>query len=136
MRAVRWIGGTLVRGRAMFGTAVRGVIVNRMRAFLSSLGIAIGVATLIAIVSLVQGLSKSFGEQIAALGANTIYRYSPNGTSPWTPNSSGVNTGAVFATLGGASDIQFVLIPEPASAALTLLGAAALVGVRKSRRHV
>src|SRR5688572_9142808 len=44
-----------------------------MRAFLSSLGIAIGVATLMAIASLVQGLQQSFTEQLGALGANTIY---------------------------------------------------------------
>jgi putative ABC transport system permease protein len=73
MRPLRWLGGRLVRARAILGTAVRGVIVNRMRAFLSSLGIAIGVATLIAIASLVQGLQQSFTDQIAALGANTTY---------------------------------------------------------------
>src|SRR5262245_34773230 len=44
-----------------------------MRAFLSTLGIAIGVATLIGIASLVQGLQQSFTGQLGAMGANTIY---------------------------------------------------------------
>jgi putative ABC transport system permease protein len=72
-RPIRWLAGKLVRGRATLGTAVRGVVVNRLRAFLSSLGICIGVATLIAIWSMVQGLQQSFARQLASLGANTIY---------------------------------------------------------------
>lgn len=63
----------LVEGRAVLGTALRGVFTNRMRAFLSTLGIAIGVATLMAIYAMVQGLTASFTQQIAQLGSNTLY---------------------------------------------------------------
>jgi len=73
MRVVRWLVGSWVRARATLGTALRGLVTNRMRAFLSSLGIAIGVGTLIAIASLVDGLTKSFTDQISALGSNTYY---------------------------------------------------------------
>jgi putative ABC transport system permease protein len=44
-----------------------------MRAFLSTVGIAIGVATLMTIYGLVSGLTTSFTTQIAALGSNTMY---------------------------------------------------------------
>ena len=72
---------TLVRGIRRFGveaaaatvTALRGIVANRMRAFLSTIGIAIGVATLMTIYGLVTGLTTQFTTQIAALGSNTMY---------------------------------------------------------------
>ncbi|WP_208726517.1 ABC transporter permease [Corallococcus terminator] len=44
-----------------------------MRTVLTTLGIGIGVATLLAIVGIIQGLNTSFDKQLATLGANTIY---------------------------------------------------------------
>lgn len=73
MAILRWVVGSFVRVRAAVGTSLRGIIVNRVRAFLSLLGIFIGVATLIAILSLVQGLTDGFTNQLRALGANTLY---------------------------------------------------------------
>jgi putative ABC transport system permease protein len=72
---------TLFRGIRRFGveaaaatvTALRGIVANRMRAFLSTIGIAIGVATLMTIYGLVTGLTTQFTTQIAALGSNTMY---------------------------------------------------------------
>ena len=49
-------------------TALRGIVANRMRAFLSTVGIAIGVATLMTIYGLVSGLTTSFTTQIARSG--------------------------------------------------------------------
>lgn len=46
---------------------------NRMRSFLTILGIVIGVMTIIAILALVQGLNASVEEQIQSLGSNTIF---------------------------------------------------------------
>ena len=54
-------------------TALRGIVANRMRAFLSTIGIAIGVATLMTIYGLTSGLTAQFTNQIAALGSNTMY---------------------------------------------------------------
>ncbi|MDQ3335692.1 MAG: ABC transporter permease [Myxococcota bacterium] len=72
---------SLFRGIRRFGveaaaatvTALRGIVANRMRAFLSTIGIAIGVATLMTIYGLVSGLTTQFTAQIAALGSNTMY---------------------------------------------------------------
>ena len=58
---------------ATLWTALRGLAANRMRAFLSTIGIAIGVATLMTIYGLTSGLTSSFTRQLAALGANTMY---------------------------------------------------------------
>ncbi|MGI5863878.1 MAG: ABC transporter permease [Myxococcales bacterium] len=46
---------------------------NRLRTLLTTLDIVIGVMTVIAIVAIVQGLNKSFAEQVAGLGASTLY---------------------------------------------------------------
>ena len=62
-----------VEASAAIVTALRGIVANRMRAFLSTVGIAIGVATLMTIYGLVSGLTTSFTTQIAALGSNTMY---------------------------------------------------------------
>ncbi|HET6437860.1 MAG TPA: ABC transporter permease [Anaeromyxobacter sp.] len=45
----------------------------RLRSFLTTLGIVIGVMTVIAIVAIIQGLDAAFEEQVANLGAHTIY---------------------------------------------------------------
>jgi len=45
----------------------------RLRSFLTTLGIVIGVMTVIAIVAIIQGLNLAFEEQIANLGAHTVY---------------------------------------------------------------
>lgn len=74
------LGAAWRRGRrlavelaASCATAVRGIAANRMRAFLSTVGIAIGVATLMTIYGLVSGLTTSFTRQLAALGSSTMY---------------------------------------------------------------
>ncbi|QRN93407.1 ABC transporter permease [Archangium violaceum] len=46
---------------------------NRMRTVLTTVGIGIGVATLLAIVGIIQGLNSSFEKQLASLGSNTLY---------------------------------------------------------------
>jgi putative ABC transport system permease protein len=69
-RGIRRFG---VEAAAATGTAIRGIVANRMRAFLSTIGIAIGVATLMTIYGLVSGLTTQFTSQIAALGSNTMY---------------------------------------------------------------
>ncbi|MBN1204477.1 MAG: ABC transporter permease [Myxococcaceae bacterium] len=45
---------------------------NRMRTVLTTVGIGIGVATLLAIVGIIQGLNSSFDRQLATIGANTL----------------------------------------------------------------
>lgn len=46
---------------------------NKMRSFLTILGVLIGVAAVIGMVSIIQGLNKSMATQIESLGSNTIY---------------------------------------------------------------
>jgi putative ABC transport system permease protein len=45
----------------------------RLRSFLTALGVMIGVATVIAIDGIVEGLNQSFRDQVASLGTGTLY---------------------------------------------------------------
>jgi len=70
VKPVRRAWAELLEGfRIAFG-ALAGA---RLRTFLTTLGIVIGVSTVIAIVAIIQGLNKSFEEQIQFLGAHTLY---------------------------------------------------------------
>jgi len=53
--------------------AGKALAANRMRSLLALLGIVIGVATVIGMVSLVNGFQRSFEQSIRSLGSNTIY---------------------------------------------------------------
>jgi putative ABC transport system permease protein len=46
---------------------------NKLRAFLTILGVIVGVATVIGMVSIIEGLGKAFTNQIESLGSNTIF---------------------------------------------------------------
>jgi putative ABC transport system permease protein len=46
---------------------------HRLRSFLTTLGIIIGVTTVIAILSLIEGLNRTVSEQVQALGSDLIY---------------------------------------------------------------
>jgi putative ABC transport system permease protein len=45
---------------------------NRLRTVLTTVGIGVGVCTLLAIVGIIQGINRSFDEQLSQLGANTL----------------------------------------------------------------
>jgi putative ABC transport system permease protein len=46
---------------------------NKLRSGLTILGVTVGVLTVMIMVSIIQGLNKSFAEQIESLGSNTIF---------------------------------------------------------------
>jgi putative ABC transport system permease protein len=70
VKRIRRLGAELLEGLRIATGALVGA---RMRTFLTTLGIVIGVSTVIAIVAIIQGLDKSFEEQIQFLGAHTLY---------------------------------------------------------------
>ncbi|MBY4597329.1 ABC transporter permease [bacterium BD-1] len=55
-----------------FRAALTSLMAHRMRSFLTTLGILIGTASVIAVVSLVQGFSASISNQFADLGGSTM----------------------------------------------------------------
>jgi putative ABC transport system permease protein len=53
--------------------AIDTVRANKLRSGLTILGVTVGVLTVMIMVSIIQGLNKSFAEQIESLGSNTIF---------------------------------------------------------------
>ncbi len=53
---------------------------NKLRSSLTILGVTVGVLTVLSMVSIIQGLNKTFTEQIESLGSNTIFvsKFSPS----------------------------------------------------------
>jgi putative ABC transport system permease protein len=53
--------------------SIKAILANRLRAFLTILGIVIGVTSVILLIALVSGLKSFITEQISALGPNVMY---------------------------------------------------------------
>ena len=65
--------------RESFRTAISSLRVRRTRAFLTILGIVIGVATVITIVSFIAGLDRAVEKEFASIGSDVLYI----GKYPW-----------------------------------------------------
>ncbi len=59
--------------RETFAMARSALVANRLRSGLALLGIVIGVATVIAMVALINGFQRSFQQSIQSIGNNTLY---------------------------------------------------------------
>ncbi len=57
----------------LFATALLGLRANRVRALLTTLGIIIGVATVISMVSIIEGMNRYTYQVLGAIGSNTIH---------------------------------------------------------------
>jgi len=53
--------------------AMAAIRAHKMRAFLTILGVLVGVTTVIAMVSIITGLNKSMARQIESMGSNSIW---------------------------------------------------------------
>ena len=53
--------------------ALQALKAHKLRSFLTTLGIVIGVTTVITMLSLIQGMNRSVQGQIRSLGSNTFY---------------------------------------------------------------
>src|ERR1700753_1576549 len=56
----------------LFRIAYRALLRNKLRAFLTMLGIIIGVASVIAMVAIGQGSKQSIHDQLSSMGSNMI----------------------------------------------------------------
>lgn len=56
----------------LFKIALRAIAANKLRSFLTMLGIIIGVASVIAMLAIGQGSKKSIQANIAEMGSNMI----------------------------------------------------------------
>ena len=87
----------------LFTLAYRAIVVNKLRSFLTMLGIIIGVFSIIMLVSIGTGLQAYITKQISSLGSNLIF-VTP-GSSEGGARGSGVNK----LTINDATNIQLRL---------------------------
>src|SRR5439155_5357380 len=78
--------------------AVEALIANKLRAFLTMLGIIIGVGSVIALMAVGQGSQKAVSQQILGLGSNLLF------VRPGSSSSSGVQGGAGSAQTLSTAD--------------------------------
>jgi len=86
--------------------AIRALVTNKMRSILTTLGIIIGVFSIILLVSLGSGLQKYITSQISSLGSNLIF------VIPGAPGGSGRGVGGVITNkllLSDATKLQVKL---------------------------
>ena len=76
----------------VFRISLRALMRNKLRTFLTALGIIIGVSTVITMLAIGTGAQKSVEASIASLGTNTIMIF------PGSSTSGGVRTGAFGAS--------------------------------------
>lgn len=86
---------------------------NKMRSFLTMLGIIIGVGAVIAMMAVGNGAQQSIKDQIATLGTNIILIY------PGSTNQSGVRTGMGSATTLTDQDMEAIKAQCPSVAYIT-----------------
>ncbi|TRZ89017.1 hypothetical protein D4R89_06745, partial [bacterium] len=58
--------------REIFGMSIDSIKMHKLRSFLTVLGIVIGVMTVIGMVSIIQGLNKSFIRELESAGSDLI----------------------------------------------------------------
>jgi putative ABC transport system permease protein len=83
--------------------AVKSILKSRMRSLLTALGIIIGVAAVIVMVSIGEGAQRQVEEQIASLGSNLIIIF------PGASNSGGVNRGAGSSNRFTMEDVNLII---------------------------
>lgn len=85
-----------------FTMAIKAIVGNKMRTFLTVLGIVVGVVAVIALIALGAGSQASINEQMSTLGTNLIV------VSITTPRQVNINVGDVTAMVEGSPDITAV----------------------------
>jgi ABC-type antimicrobial peptide transport system permease subunit len=95
-----------------FKTAIRALRRNVMRAVLTTLGIIIGIASVIAMMEIGQGSSSAMQKSVAAMGANTLMIW------PGQTFSGGVSTGSGTSVSLKPEDVEAIRRDCPAVSAV------------------
>ncbi|MBE0599399.1 MAG: ABC transporter permease [Desulfuromonadales bacterium] len=103
--------------------ALRALRVNKLRAFLTMLGIICGIAAVIAMIAIGAGARQVISEQIASIGSNLLL------VLPGSTTAGGLRTGAGSAATLTMGDLRAIRAEAPsvALAAPTVRGTAQIV---------
>ncbi len=87
--------------------ALRALRTNKMRSFLTMLGIIIGIAAVIAMMAVGSGASYVISQQIASIGSNIIL------VIPGSTTSGGLRTGSGGAQTLTSDDVKAIMTECP-----------------------
>ncbi|MBI2354326.1 MAG: ABC transporter permease [Deltaproteobacteria bacterium] len=90
--------------------ALRALRTNKMRSFLTMLGIIIGIAAVIAMMAVGSGASYVISQQIASIGSNIIL------VLPGTTTSGGLRTGSGGVQTLTSDDVRAIMTESPSVA--------------------
>jgi putative ABC transport system permease protein len=105
--------------------ALRGLAANKLRAALTMLGIIIGVAAVIALLSVGQGVERYVTAQFQGIGSNLIFVF-PGGPEEQDGPPSGVNRDQPLTNEDGAALADPFRVPSAQAIALEYLGFASV----------
>jgi putative ABC transport system permease protein len=97
----------------LFRIAVRALLRNKLRAFLTMLGIIIGVGSVIAMLALGEGSKMSIREEMASMGTNMVM------VMPNTQRRGGVNLGSSGSMVLKYSDVVALRSEAPSLASVS-----------------
>ncbi|OIO68268.1 MAG: multidrug ABC transporter substrate-binding protein [Zetaproteobacteria bacterium CG12_big_fil_rev_8_21_14_0_65_55_1124] len=107
---------------SLLGEALAAMAANRLRTFLTALGILIGVAAVVLMVAIGQGTQKQVGDSIASMGSNLLIVRSG------APNKGGVHGGSGNMPTLTVMDAQAIgQLARAALVAPTVMGSVQLV---------
>ena len=105
--------------------ALRGLSANKLRAALTMLGIIIGVAAVITLLSVGQGVERYVTAQFQGIGSNLIFVF-PGGPEEQDGPPSGVNRDQPLTNEDGAALADPFLVPSAQAVAMEYLGFASV----------
>jgi putative ABC transport system permease protein len=111
--------------------ALRGLAANKLRAALTMLGIIIGVAAVIALLSVGQGVERYVTAQFQGIGSNLIFVF-PGGPETQGGPPTGVNRDQPLTNEDGAALADAFLLPSVQAVALEYFGFATVAYGRES----
>jgi len=100
---------------AMLGEAWRAMGANRLRTFLTMLGMVIGVASVVLMMAVGQGAQEAVKQSINAMGSNLFIVLSGSSTSSGARSSSGSNSSLTVADANAISELDAVSNVAPMS---------------------
>lgn len=98
--------------------ALRGITTHKMRSFLTMLGIIIGIAAIIAIVSTITGTNEQIKQNLVGSGSNTVTVNLCQGENPYEFNWQGVPDGVYPISQATVDEIR--ALPHVTSVSLFL----------------
>jgi putative ABC transport system permease protein len=119
--------------------AIKALSANKGRTILTTLGIMIGIATVILVLSAGAGFRALIDDQVASFGTNTLYVQTriptANKNRVSTPRDSGVGSGVVIATLNQRDLDSIKRLPNVTNAYGIVIGQA-VASYRSNQKNV